>query len=156
YFSLEFVDGGALSDLAGRAPQPPREAARLVQCLAEAMDYAHRHGILHRDLKPANVLLASGGRELPVRATGDSRPPLSMYVPKIPVWGLGKEGGGDRGQTREGGVMGPPGYMAPERARGKIKGRGPPADVYALGAILYELLTGVPPFLGSTVVETLS
>jgi tetratricopeptide (TPR) repeat protein len=137
YFSLEFVAGGSLAKKLAGKPQPAREAAQLVETLARAMHFAHQHGIMHRDLKPANVLLTSDG------------------VPKITDFGLAKRLEADSSQTRSGTLVGTPSYMAPEQARGQVREVGPPADVYALGAILYELLTGRPPFLAATVLDTL-
>jgi hypothetical protein len=137
YFSLEFVDGGSLADQLAVAPLAARRAAALVETLALAMHHAHRQGIVHRDLKPANVLLAADG------------------TPKITDFGLAKRLEVPSGQTRTGAVVGTPGYMAPEQAGGKNREVGPAADVYALGAILYECLTGRPPFRGATVLETL-
>jgi serine/threonine-protein kinase len=137
YFSLEYVEGGSLERKMAATPQPPREAARLVQTLAAAMDYAHQQGIIHRDLKPANILLTADG------------------VPKISDFGLAKRLEGDAGQTHSGTILGTPSYMAPEQALGMLSAIGPPADVYALGAILYELLTGRVPFRGPTILETL-
>jgi tetratricopeptide (TPR) repeat protein len=137
YFSLEYVDGGSLLGKVAGTPQPAREAAKTVQALAQAMDYAHRRGIMHRDLKPANILLTSDG------------------VPKITDFGLAKRFDEDASQTRTGAILGTPSYMAPEQAAGKSKEVGPPADIYALGSILYELLTGRPPFRGETVLDTI-
>jgi WD40 repeat protein len=141
---LEYVDGGNLAaKIAGR-PQPPRDAARLVEVLARAMAYAHERGVVHRDLKPGNVLL-------------DSAPdaPLARCEPKIVDFGLAKLLAGAADLTRTNDVLGTPCYMAPEQAAGR-KDVGPAADVYSLGAILYELLTGRPPFLGATVMDTLA
>ena len=137
FFSLEYVDGGSLLGKIGGMPQPAREAAKTLQALAQAMDYAHRRGIMHRDLKPANILLTSDG------------------VPKITDFGLAKRFEEDASQTRTGAILGTPSYMAPEQAAGKSKEVGPPADIYALGSILYELLTGRPPFRGETVLDTI-
>ena len=137
YFSLEYVDGGSLLAKVAGTPQPARDAAKTVQALAQAMDYAHRRGIMHRDLKPANILLTSDG------------------VPKITDFGLAKRFDEDASQTRTGAILGTPSYMAPEQAAGKSKDVGPPADIYALGSILYELLTGRPPFRGETVLDTI-
>jgi tetratricopeptide (TPR) repeat protein len=137
YFSLEYVDGGSLSGKIGGKPQPPEDAARMVERLADAMDSAHRKGIIHRDLKPANVLLTADGE------------------PKITDFGLAKRLEGDSGQTRSGTPMGTPSYMAPEQAHGDTKHLGPLCDLYSLGVILYEMLTGRPPFQGTTILETL-
>jgi serine/threonine-protein kinase len=137
YFSLEYVDGGSLSERIGGKPQPVEEAAGQVAALAQAMAYAHEHGIIHRDLKPANVLLTRDGQ------------------PKITDFGLAKRLESDSSQTKSGTLMGTPNYMAPEQARGEVKEVGPLADVYALGVILYEMLTGRTPFLGSSILDTL-
>lgn len=137
YFTLEFVDGGPLDKVLGGKPQIPEFAARLMETLAHAMDYAHKHGVLHRDLKPANVLLTAGGD------------------PKITDFGLAKKLEGDSSQTKSGALMGTPSYMAPEQARGELKELTVLADVHSLGAMLYEMLTGRPPFLGATPVETI-
>jgi serine/threonine-protein kinase len=136
YFSLEYVDGGSLSQKLKGQPLPARQAAELIEVLARAVHYAHLHGIVHRDLKPANILLTADGQ------------------PKITDFGLAKHLDGTGAQTRSGAVMGTPSYMAPEQAAGKIKDIGPATDVHALGAILYELLTGRPPFHGDSPLET--
>ncbi len=139
FFSLEYIDGGSLADKVYKHPEglPPREAAALVEKLAEAMQAAHQHGIIHRDLKPANVLLTKDG------------------VPKITDFGLAKRLGSQDGQTRTGSVMGTPNYMSPEQAAGQTRLIGTPSDVYALGALLYETLTGRPPFDDESPMETL-
>jgi WD40 repeat protein/tRNA A-37 threonylcarbamoyl transferase component Bud32 len=143
YFSLEYCAGGTLAQKLAAEPQPPGRAAELVETLARAVHHAHLQGIVHRDLKPANVLL-----------TGDG-------LPKITDFGLAKQTDAvgparDGGElTRTGAIMGTPSYMAPEQARGESKAVGPASDVYALGAILYECLTGRPPFRGATARETL-
>ena len=137
YFEMEYVGGGSLADRLDGTPRPPREAARLVETLAGAMAEAHRQGVVHRDLKPANILLTPDG------------------VPKVADFGLAKLLDVESGLTRTDSVLGSPSYMAPEQAEGKTKDVGPAADIYALGAILYELLTGRPPFRGATVLETL-
>jgi WD40 repeat protein len=152
FFSLEFCDEGSLDRKIAGTPQPAREAAELCETLARAMSAAHEAGIIHRDLKPANVLLASRGRESPAgEVAGDSRPRLA----KITDFGLAKQLESDAGVTRSGDVMGTPSYMAPEQARGESKSIGPAADIYALGAILYELLTGRVPFKGASAPDTL-
>jgi serine/threonine protein kinase/WD40 repeat protein len=137
FFSLEYIDGPSLASKYSGAPQSPRLAAQLVETLARAMHYAHEHGIIHRDLKPGNILL-----------TQDS-------VPKITDFGLAKQLKGEGHPTRTGAILGTPGYMAPEQAEGQSKSVGPPTDVYSLGAILYELLGGRPPFEATTPTHTL-
>jgi serine/threonine-protein kinase len=136
YFSLEFVDGKSLAQELGGNALPPRRAAQLLMVLARAMHYAHQNGIVHRDLKPANVLLTSSG------------------VPKITDFGLAKQVEGESSQTKSGTLMGTPSYMAPEQARGDVRQVGPSADVYALGAILYEFLIGRPPFVAANIMDT--
>ncbi len=135
FFSLEYCAGGPLDKKLNGTPLASNEAAKLVQTLARAMHAAHERGVIHRDLKPANVLLLEDG------------------TPKITDFGLAKKIG-EAGRTQEGAVMGTPSYMAPEQA-GSNGVIGPPADVYALGAILYECLTGRPPFKGPTAVDTI-
>src|SRR5262249_43326525 len=137
-------EGGSLAGrLAGR-PAPPRDAARLVGALAEAMHLAHSRNLVHRDLKPSNVLLAGGPDT-----------PLGQRPPKVSDFGLVRQRDSDSGRPHIGLVLGTPSYMAPEQAEGHAHDAGPPADVYALGAILYECLTGRPPFKGATPLDTL-
>ncbi|MGO9921446.1 MAG: protein kinase domain-containing protein [Isosphaeraceae bacterium] len=135
FFALELLTGGSLKDHLAGNPQPPRQAAELVETLARAVHAAHQAGIVHRDLKPSNVLLTVAG------------------VPKISDFGLAKLLDAQSARTFSGQVVGTPSYMAPEQA---VDSRlvGPAADVYALGAILYEMLTGRPPFKGETPLET--
>ena len=136
FVALELLDGGSLDDRLAGTPQPGNQAAELMVTLARAVHVAHQAGIVHRDLKPTNVLYTSDG------------------VPKITDFGLAKRIDSDDGQTESGQIMGSPSYMAPEQARGHSRNVGPPADVYALGAILYDMLTGRPPFKGETPMET--
>jgi WD40 repeat protein len=136
FLALEFCAGGSLDTKLDGTPWPAIKAARLVQTLAEAMHVVHQKGIIHRDLKPANVLLTEEA------------------VPKITDFGLARKME-TAGQTATGAILGTPSYMAPEQAGGDTRHLTPAADVYALGAILYELLTGRPPFQAPTMLETL-
>ncbi len=137
YFSMEYCSGGSLKHKQEGVPAPAREAARLVEILARAIHLAHGKGVVHRDLKPANVLLREDG------------------TPKISDFGLAKKLDVQQAQTATGDVMGTPSYMSPEQAQGNSKQVGPAADLYALGAILYELLTGRPPFLAANPLDTI-
>jgi eukaryotic-like serine/threonine-protein kinase len=136
YFALEYCGGGSLARQTKGTPMPSKEAARIVETLARGIEAAHQQEIIHRDLKPANVLLLMDG------------------TPKITDFGLAKKLD-DAGQTQSGAIMGTPSYMAPEQAGGKTKEIGPAVDIYALGAVLYELLTGRPPFKAATPLDTL-
>lgn len=135
---MEFIPGATLAQLANGRPLPPDEAARLTMVLAEAMHAVHEAGVLHRDLKPSNVLMSSRG-EL-----------------KITDFGLAKLQSRSDTLTAPDSILGTPSYMAPEQAGGDSQSIGPASDVYSLGAIMYELLSGRPPFLGATMLETLS
>ena len=137
YLVLEYAPGGTLAGRVRERPLAPREAARLVLDLGLAVQYAHERGILHRDLKPANILLAAEG------------------TPKIADFGLAKLVDLAEDTTRTGVIAGSPSYMAPEQAAGLSRMAGPAIDIYSLGAILYELLSGRPPFQGSSRDEVL-
>jgi WD40 repeat protein len=137
FMALEYVEGGSLADRLRAGPLPPTETARLIEVLAEAVHHAHREGVVHRDLKPANVLLTADG------------------TPKVADFGLARLREADDRLTHSGAVVGTPAYMAPEQARGDEAAVGPATDVWALGAVLYECLTGRPAFQGASAYETL-
>jgi eukaryotic-like serine/threonine-protein kinase len=136
FFTMEFIEGGSLSQKLAGTPLPARQAAVLLASLADAVESAHRGGIVHRDLKPANILLTPDG------------------TPKVSDFGIARRLDGEAGLTRTGNVLGTPSYMPPEQAAGQPTAVGPVVDVYALGAILYEMLTGRPPFRAETAAET--
>jgi eukaryotic-like serine/threonine-protein kinase len=152
YLCMELVDGPSLAMVAAGHPLPWSVAGKLLEQLADAVGAAHEQGIVHRDLKPANILL-QGGRNLNALNRGDENA-WKNVVAKITDFGLAKSCG-ESGGTRSGTVMGTPNYMAPEQAQGRVGEIGPATDVYALGAILYELLTGRPPYLGANSAETI-
>jgi serine/threonine protein kinase/tetratricopeptide (TPR) repeat protein len=168
YFTMEHVEGGSLAQKLLGTPQPFRQAAALVATLAEAVQVAHQGGIVHRDLKPANILLQRKSEvpnsKLQARdpKTESVLPPpksnfefrISDFDPKIADFGLARHFDTGPSLTLNGARVGTPSYMAPEQAMGKTRTIGPSVDIYSLGAILYELLTGRPPFRGETSAET--
>lgn len=137
YFALEYLAGGSLEDRISKSPYSAKDAAELLRTLALAMHVIHERGLLHCDLKPANVLLSESG------------------IPKVADFGLARLIDDNQRQTRTGTLRGTPCYMPPEQADGLFSKFGPTVDVYSLGGILYEMLTGRPPFLGATILETL-
>ncbi len=137
FYSMALVNGQSLADRVAKGPLPFRESATLVKKIAEAVEYAHQHGVVHRDLKPANVLLTGGGE------------------PRVTDFGLAKRVEATEELTVSGQILGTPSYLPPEQAEGRLCDVGPRSDVYSLGAILYTLLTGRPPFQAATPVDTL-
>jgi WD40 repeat protein len=137
FISMEYVDGPTLAVLLRGGPLPPERAAKITRDVAQAVQYAHEHGVLHRDLKPSNVLLDDAG------------------IPRITDFGLAKKLDGSTDLTLTGQMVGTPNYLSPEQAAGRQAEVGPASDVYAIGAVLYELLTGRPPFMADSVQETL-
>jgi WD40 repeat protein/serine/threonine protein kinase len=147
FLVMEWVDGGTLAARLGGEAWPAREAAALLETLTRAIDVAHRRGVVHRDLKPSNILLQADEDPTP------GRPP-ARAIPKITDFGLARALDAEAGLTGSGLAVGTPEYMAPEQAAGR--GAGPAADIYALGVVLYQLLTGQPPFRGDSPIEVLS
>ncbi len=138
YFSMDHVEGTSLAQMVQERPLPPKDAARYVEAIARAVHFAHQHGVIHRDLKPSNVLVDR-----------------AFDRPRVTDFGLAKRTEADTRLTGSGQILGTPSYMSPEQASGNKATVGPRADVYSLGATLYELLTGRPPFRAETVFETL-
>ena len=161
FFSMEYVPDGTLEARLRNRPQPPLEAAQLIQVLASAMHEAHRCGVVHRDLKPGNILLRRDGgrvedmpRDSGVWVSGAPEEP-EIFCPKITDFGLAKRLDAAEGMTLTHSVLGTPCYMAPEQAKGDSKNVTERTDIYSLGAMFYELLTGHPPFKGGTLYITL-
>jgi len=144
YFAMEFVEGTSLRQRLRGKPLPNRMAAELIEKLARAMHVVHDQGIVHRDLKPGNILLEAA-----------PEPGAGLGIPRITDFGVAKQLDVEDGQTRTGALVGSPGYIAPEQAAGRIHQIGPATDVYALGVILYELLTGRAPFRSNSVMKTI-
>jgi serine/threonine protein kinase/tetratricopeptide (TPR) repeat protein len=162
YFSLEYVEGGSLEQRIQQHPLSQKAAAELIETLARTMDFTHQRGIVHRDLKPANILLGSASMhsseirrdQLPASASAmDSW--SRNNAPKIADFGLAKRVDDDSGQTQSGAILGTPCYMSPEQAEGRTHDIGPATDIYALGAIAYELLTRRPPFKAGNPIDTI-
>ena len=137
YFSMKFVEGGQLDEVAKRKPMPPRRAAELIAKVARTVHYGHEHGILHRDIKPGNILLDANGE------------------PHLTDFGLARLLETESSVTQTLDVLGTPSYMAPEQAVGNNAAISSVTDVYGLGAVLYQLLTGQPPFAGGATYETI-
>jgi WD40 repeat protein len=159
FLAMEWVEGGSLADRLDGKPWPAGEAAALVETLARAMHVAHGQGVVHRDLKPANILLVSGGvvsgEWSEASGTTTHHSPLTTHHPKITDFGLAQPANGAQTLTQSGFLVGTPGYMAPEQASGKRALVGPATDTYALGVVLYQLLTGQVPFQGDSTLEVL-
>jgi WD40 repeat protein/tRNA A-37 threonylcarbamoyl transferase component Bud32 len=161
FLALELVEGGSLASRLSGKPQPEREVAVFLETIARAVHFAHRHGIVHRDLKPANILLQTqddrGGLAAVERAisTGSALR-RSLLVPKVADFGVAKRMSDGEGETLDGDVIGTPSYMSPEQAGGKLEEIGPATDVYSLGVILYEMLTGRVPIQGPSTIDTLA
>ena len=165
FFTMQLLTGGSLADRVREGPLPPRQAARLVRLVAEAVQFAHDQGIIHRDLKPANILLGGqiagrpgtttsvAGATNPTPSDPSGKQSLDGLVPKVADFGLARTAESDLSVT--GHALGTPSYMPPEQARGQHRDIGPPSDVYGLGAILYCLLTGRPPFQAADHIETM-
>jgi WD40 repeat protein len=152
YLALELVEGGSLAGHLTGKPHSARDSAALVEVIARAVHHAHQKGIIHRDLKPSNILLTGSPGCQPVAGSQASS---LCYVPKVSDFGVAKRLRAGPGETLEGDVIGTPTYMAPEQAAGKVDRVGPAADVYGLGVLLYEMLTGRVPLQAPTTMETL-
>ncbi len=158
YFSMEYISGGTLAKAIHESTMRPQSAARLIEKLARAVSYAHSMGVVHRDLKPANVLLAPSTQPGSLCVHPNTRQTATnadFFEPKIADFGLAKQVGVDSQLSQTGNVLGTPSYMAPEQTESNTHAVQPTCDVYSLGAILYHLLVGRPPFVASTAIDTL-
>jgi WD40 repeat protein len=158
YFTMEYVAGPSLADLLDERPQDVAASSQLVEVLARAVHAVHAHGIIHRDIKPANILFQTTEHTEHTEQRQRERPPLSVCsvvfsVPKLTDFGLAKDQTAARRLTQAGVIMGTPSYMAPEQVKNRPGSVGPAADTYALGSVLYELLTGRPPFDAASPIE---
>jgi serine/threonine protein kinase len=161
YYTMALIDGPSLAEHIRQGPVAPRQAASIIRRVAEGVAHAHAKGVVHRDLKPANVLLARriGGPDSALspspRSSSSAGGDYLPFDPRVSDFGLAKRFVGDAGLTATGQTVGTPSYMSPEQAQGRMVDVGVASDVYSLGAVLYELLTGRPPFRADTPLETL-